>query len=155
MPKWKEICNAKLWNKSSRERTHLRSASWLAADETYNPSLVGHTRVRLWVTGHSTRVCAQPPPRFSCHKHSFVLYWKWKEKKHASEKKHTHTQATEAKWQLPEYSHLNGRRSKCLTDLSDSLLLLTGNNCSEGPLLSPNLKHLASALNDPFKCYRP
>lgn len=64
------------------------------------------------------------------------------------------TRGKEAKWQLLENSHLDEGTSKCSTGPPDSLLLLTGDNCFEGPLLSPNLRYLASALNDPFKCYQ-
>lgn len=128
------------------------SVSWLAADETCNPSGGGHTRLRFWVTGYSTTVCPPPP---SCHKQSFFfLYWKWKgwrKKKQPSK----NTWGEEAEWQLLENSHLDMGTSKCSIGPFDSLLLLTGDNCFEGPLLSPILRYLAGALNDPFKCYRP
>ena len=83
---------------------------------------------------------------------SALLEMKGKKKNHPSQKKPT--RGKEAKWQLLENSHLDEGTSKCSAAPPDSLLLLTGDNCFEGPLLSPNLRYLASALNDPFKCYQ-
>lgn len=86
------------------------------------------------VSGRAQCPPPTPPPTLptpsspcSCHKQSFVLYWKCKERKKKRGKKgedqtSKNTGGEEAERQLPDYSHL----------LWDASLLLTGDNCFGG-----------------------
>lgn len=106
----------------------------------------------------SAGVCPPPPVVTNIH-FSFIGNERERERKKTSlqkekEKKKKNQEVKRASDSCRKISHLDEGTSNCSSIPCDSLLLLTGDNCFEGPLCSPNLRYLASELNDPFKCYQ-
>lgn len=135
--------------KQSGKGDRLTCVSWLAADETCRG---GHTRVRFWVTGHSTGVC--PPPHTAASflqlPQTFIsalLEMRGKKRNHPKK-----TRGKEVEWQLLENfsPRLRGRATVPPVLLT---LRFSWQATTVSKALSPNLRHLDSGLNDAFKCY--